>query len=248
MKNLNVLFLALLTSFVIQAEETVITFATCNWEPYYGEELDNGGFFTELIKESFAYEGYSIAVTFMDWSEAVSSVEENRYTGLLGAYHTAEREKVFHYPLPVYEVNIIFISRKELNCKYDGNLHNLKGYRIGVSKGYTNEPAFDSASFLHKIPYSGPEELLQKIVANELDIIVINNDVAKYLLKKNHPNEIVNLKALGPSLAKQLMYIPISRKNPKHKEIVASFNRGLKKLIKEDKVTEIYQKHIKELN
>lgn len=227
----------------VSSDDKVVTFATCNWEPFYGKDLPNNGFFTEIISEIFASEGYKTEFTFMAWSEAVQLVKENRYNAILGAYHTFEREKYFHYPLPVFDIKVIFISRRELNITYDGNLKNLQGFIIGVSEGYVNNPEFDAATYLTKKAYSGPEELIDKIVAKEVDVIVISSDVAQYILKKKYPTQLNSLKALGPSLARRQLFTPISKKHPEHQKLVDDFNRGLRKFIKEGRIQEIYLKH-----
>lgn len=243
-KMYKAIVMPLLLTCSLMALEKQVSIATCEWEPFFGSDLPMHGFFYEIVHEILTTEGYTVSIQFMPWSEAVENVKENKQNLLLGAYHTKEREKDFLYPLPVYDIKLLFISRKELNIRYDGNLQNLKGYIIGVSKGYVYNTAFDQATFLTKKEYSGPDELLEKIINEEVDIIVIAGDVATYLLKKKYKPHINSLTALGPSLGRKQLFTPVSKKNPHHKQLVEDFNRGLIKLIKRNGIEEIYGKHI----
>lgn len=223
------------------AEEKKIALITCNWEPFYGDHIPQQGFITEIVQQAFKEKGYELSVAFTDWPKAVEDAQNGTYDGILGAYYSKEREEFFIYSLPIYNIKIIFICRKEIPCTYDGNLHNLKGYTVGVSKGYVNSKEFDEASYLSKKEYSGPDELIAKIIEGEVDIIAISSDVAQYLLRTRYKKGAPLLKALGPSLSEQSLYIPISLKNKEAKTIVADFNNGLKTIIESGKVDSIRQ-------
>lgn len=236
------IFALLLLLFALStAEEKKISLVTCNWEPFYGDHIPQQGFITEIVKQALKERGYDLTVTFTDWPKAVKEAKENTYAGILGAYYAKEREEHFIYSLPIYSIKIIFISRKEIPCTYDGDLHNLKGYTIGVSKGYVYSKEFDEATFLSKKEYSGPEELIEKITEGAVDIVVISSDVAQYLLRTKYQKGASQLKALGPSLTEQALYVPISRKNSQAKTIISDFNSGLKTIIESGKVDSIRQ-------
>lgn len=235
----------ILFSLSLFAEEKKVSLVTCEWEPFYGSKLPQNGFFSEIVRQAFREKGYTVEFTFIEWAKALEAAKNNKYNGILGAYYNLEREKYFNFSYPVYTAKIIFIARKEINCIYDGNLRNLENYRIGISKGFINSEEFDSADYLTKIEASGPQELIKLIVENKVDLILIGSDVAQYLLKNNYPDDINKLKALGPSFAEKKLYVPISRLDPHHKEIIHDFNEGLKILIKDDRIDKIHQEHFK---
>lgn len=240
MKRCPLLVTLLLLLFALSsAEEKTISLVTCNWEPFYGDHIPQQGFITEIVRQAFKEKNYDLSVTFTDWPKAVEDARKNTHAGILGAYYAKEREEHFLYSLPIYSIKIIFICRKEIPCVYDGDLHNLKGYSVGVSKGYVYSKEFDEATFLSKKEYSGPDELIAKITEGEVDIVVISSDVAQYLLRTKYQKGAPLLKALGPSLTEQALFVPISRKNSEAKTIVSDFNSGLKSIIESGKVDSI---------
>jgi len=223
------------------AEKTskTVTLTTCEWAPVYASTLPKEGFFTEIVRQAFEARGYRLEVTFQGWPQALAQARENTYHGLLGAYYNQARERDFLYSLPIYSVRTIFIARKGLGARYDGQLSNLKGLRVGVSKGYTYTEAFDQADYLTKVEAEGPRQLLEMIIASRVDVIVILSDAAQMLIKEDFREQAKGLTALGPSLTESKLYVAVSRNHKGHVGLIDAFNRGFKALIKSGRLAKI---------
>jgi polar amino acid transport system substrate-binding protein len=65
MRHLLAVVVALVTSCsgAIAAERT-LNIAATEFPPYYGKDLENNGFFTEIIREAFKRSGYSVEIDF----------------------------------------------------------------------------------------------------------------------------------------------------------------------------------------
>lgn len=214
-----------------------IRLITDPWPPYYGPDIPENGFFCEIVRQAFHEAGYQLEVRFTDWETAKSLSKNGDYDGLLGAYFKKERTKFYTYSLPVVAVKTIFIARKSANAAYDGDLNNLKGLRIGVSKGYTYTSEFDNAAYLDKIEAAGPKALVGLLIDQKIDVILISEMVARKILTAQTTEARGAVQALGPSLTENKLYVLISKKNPDHLNIVSGFNKGLKILVKSGKMT-----------
>lgn len=214
-----------------------ISLITDPWPPYYGPDIPENGFFCEIVRQAFREADYQLEVRFTDWKTAKSLSKKGDYDGLLGAYFKKERTQFYTYSLPVVAVKTIFIARKSVHATYDGDLNNLKGLRIGVSKGYTYTSEFDSAAYLDKIEASGPKALVSMLINHKIDVILISEQVAKNILLEQTNEVRSSIQALGPSLTENKLYVLISKKNPDHLEIISSFNEGLKSLVKSGKMS-----------
>jgi len=220
-----------------ESSHGTIRLITDTWPPYYGPDIPKNGFFCEIVRQAFREAGYQLEVRFSDWETAKSLSKKGDYDGLLGAYFKKERTRFYTYSLPVVAVKTIFIARKSVHATYDGDLNNLKGLRIGVSKGYTYTSEFDSAAYLDKIEASGPKALFGMLIDHKIDVILISEQVAKNILLKQTNEVRSSIQALGPSLTKNKLYVLISKKNPDHLKIVSNFNEGLKILVKSGKMS-----------
>ncbi len=232
-------FLCISIFHVSSAKSQTIKLVTDTWPPFYGPDLQDKGFFSEIVRFAFKEVNYNLSIDFYDWQTAKQLAKTGEFDGLLGAYYKKEREKWFVYSLPVVVVKIIFLTRKDMKVVYDGNLHNLQGLKIGVSAGYVYSREFDNASYLTKITAPGPEQLLYDLISKKVDVIVISEQVAKSYLKNKFKNDRLFLKALGPSLKINKLYILISKKNPSCQAIISDFNTGLKMLVKNGRLSDL---------
>jgi len=212
---------------------------TTSWPPYFGPNLPKNGYFCEIVRQAFLEVGYHVVIQFTDWVTAKALSKNGDYDGLIGGYYKEERKKYYTYSLPVISANTIFIARKSLNAVYDGNLKNLKNFRLGVSKGYTYSKVFDNAGYLNKIEASGPKSLIDLILLQQVDVVLISEQVARYYLLQRSIKERQSLITLGPSLAHKKMHILISKKKPEHLKVASDFNQGLKKLVSSGKMSEL---------
>jgi len=208
-----------------------IRLITDPWPPFYGPTLPKNGFFCEIVRQAFREVGYQLEVKFTDWKTAKTLSKKGEYDGLLGAYYNKKRAQKYTYSLPVISVKTIFIAQKSVNAKYNGDLNNLKNLRIGVSRGYIYTSEFDTATYLNKIEASGPKELINFLFLKKTDVILISEQVARYLLLQQTRTIRQTLTTLSPSLTQNKLFVLITQKNPDHHKIVSDFNQGLKKLV-----------------
>ncbi|WLQ13297.1 hypothetical protein O5O45_26595 [Hahella aquimaris] len=111
----------------------------------------------------------------------------------------------------------------------------MKPYRIGhISKSKVS-PEFDKAesSYLN-IEYAfGAETNIRKLLAGRLDLVVEKKQRIVQLVNTVLALEAYRLELLSPSLFINHFHNCVSKRNPKHQEIIDDFNLGLE-LIRQD--------------
>ncbi len=235
-KNIYPLFISVLilvlSNMVIAEEKNVALITEPSWAPFYGEELKNGGYITEIIRQAFKAKGYNITVDWKPWKRAVVESETGLYDGLLGTYYNEERAKKLVYSDPIDKDEIVFFSKKGQGIKYE-NLTDLKPYVIGTGVGFTYTEEFDSADYLEKFPVVSTEQNIRRLISNRIDLFVDSKKVVLHIIKIKLPEHIGALEILTPELEAQHLHIGFSKKKPHHKQLVQDFNQGLK-IIKEN--------------
>lgn len=216
-----------------------VSLTTCEWAPFYASSLPKNGFIAHLFLEAFKSVGYVPSVTFQDWAEAMKAVEVSTHDALLGAYYSDKRAETFLFSNPVYTVDNVFIARKACRAKYDGDLGNLHSLRIGVSKGYTYSSEFDCEEELSKIVAANPQELVKRILNDELDVIIIQIDIFLEIIRTTYSGQADSLQALGPSLTKKGLFLAVSKDRKNAEKLIEDFNKGLSLLVKSGRYTEI---------
>ncbi|MCP4345761.1 MAG: transporter substrate-binding domain-containing protein, partial [Desulfobacterales bacterium] len=200
---------------VIAEEKNVSLVTEPSWAPFYGKNLKNGGYLTEIIRQAFKVKGYNITVDWKPWKRAVVESEKGKYDGLLGTYYNEERAKKLEYSDPIDKDEIVFFSKKGRGIKYE-KLTDLKPYRIGTGIGFTYTKEFDSADYLKKHPVVNTEQNVRKLLLNRLDLIVDSKKVVLNIIQTKLPEHIGALKILTPFLEVQDFHIGFSKKKPYH--------------------------------
>ncbi len=241
-KNSYPLFISVLilvfSSMAIAEEKNVSLITEPSWVPFYGEELKNGGYLTEIIRQAFKVKGYNITVDWKPWARAVSECESGLYDGLLGTYYNEERAKKLAYSDPIDKDEIVFFSKKGRGIKYK-KLTDLKPYVIGTGIGFTYTKEFDSADYLEKEPVFKTDLNILKLVHNRIDLLVDSKKVVLYIIQTKLPEHTGALEILTPELETQDFHIGFSKKKPHHKQLVQDFNQGLEIIRKNGTFDEI---------
>lgn len=221
-------------------EGSVVLVAT-EYPPYYGKNLKNHGFISEIIKEAYKAAGYTVKIDFLPWARALKETKRGRYDGLFTAWYRKEREQWFVYTDPLPPNIIGFYKRKDKDISYK-TCQGLKPYVIGVIIGYSNPPAFEAAN-LKKEEVANNEQNMMKLFKNRIDLALIDKTMGEYIIATKIPEAADVLVWLEPPLEIANQYLIISKKTKDYQRKVEDFNRGLRQLTKNKMIEKIMAKH-----
>jgi len=222
------------------------TFITVDFPPYYGAELPNNGWVSEVVKTALEIQKYEVEFKFSSWTDALEYTGGGDYDALLGAYRTNERTKNYFFSAPIGQVRTGFFKKKGTDIKFT-ELPELKDYKIGVVKGYATSKKFDAADYLKKIPVGNLDEGLKMLYEGKLDLMADSKSVGNYrlteFLEKDIPGVADSIEFIQPVLAMNKIYIAISKKATNAQTKLIDFNKGLRKIYRNGDFKKIKQKH-----
>jgi polar amino acid transport system substrate-binding protein len=206
-----------------------LVLAATEYPPYYGQNLDRGGPVVELTAAALRAGGHEVEVQFMPWVRALKSGEQGQVDGLIGVWHSPEREASFHYSDPV-------VSNRIVLCRLAGALPErftgfdaLRPYTIGVVRGYADPPGL-SAAGVKTEAVTHDLQNLRKLVAGRIDLVLIDSRVATHLIDRHLPQSAARIRCLQPPVQEHPQYLVVSRRVPDGAAIIADFNRRLQQL------------------
>lgn len=244
--SIVLLILLLVPSPVVLAGDT-IRLTTGHWPPYFGREFKHGGVGTRIVTEAFALEGIQVEYVYLPWKRGLDMAMEGAYAGAVGWRRTPERARVFEFTDPLIEVTEYFFHR--LGESFDWvTLDDIGSLRVGVTNGYT------SADMIRPVVEQGSGELdvassdesgFRKLVQGRIDLFPCGEEVGYFILRTRFPPGETELISRHPRpILSGDLFLLISRKNPRARELVARFNRGLAKL----KESGLYEQYMAESN
>ena len=248
-KKLTTFLLLTFFALVANAAAKTVTLATTTWEPYVRNAAVDKGYLYSIVEDSFKAAGYQVTIKFMPWHEAVAELKKGTIDGLFPEYYSAERAQDMVFSQPFSGGPIVLYKRRDAKVRFPNEnptenlvetFKQMENYTFGVVKDYANVPAFDDNRRLHKIEVMDDKANLEQLYEGKVQVAVVDKYVAEYLINHQLPKDYSSkLTFMPPILGYKLLYLGVARKNPHHEEILSAFNRGLKIIKKNGKITEI---------
>ncbi|WP_210559524.1 substrate-binding periplasmic protein [Psychrosphaera aestuarii] len=175
------LFLLILFSIRVNAETNTIKISSGVAPPYIMEEGSSTGFISKIVHKSLDHSNNKPQFIFTNWTKAQQAVDLEHHLSYWWQKNN-EREKKWLFSQPIYKAEFVFLARKTVRfywTRYD----QLRPYKIGLSRIQSYGPQFDSY-----VQYLNTEQLvsdytgIKALLNSELDVILIEKALAKYLL------------------------------------------------------------------
>jgi polar amino acid transport system substrate-binding protein len=205
-----------------------LVLAATEYPPYYAQALPGGGPVTELTLMALRKAGYEVELRFLPWVRALRQGQLGEVDGLIGVWHSPEREAAFLFSQPVVANRIVLCKRRDGPGpqRFTG-FAPLKPYTVGVVRGYADPPGL-AAARLHTEAVTDDLQNLRKLLVGHVDLVLVDSRVARYLLDKDLPAMAGQVQCLQPAVQEPPQHLVVSRYAADAKEVVAAFNEQLK--------------------
>jgi len=151
-----------------------------------------GGISADALVQIMAKAGNPITpadIKILPWARAYNSVQNEPGTLLFSMARTAEREALFKWVGPIYELTIGMIAPKSKGIQIAA-IADAEKYKVGTVIDGAPEQLLIKAGFpqdkLDRIPR--PDLNVKKLAAGRIDIFVFNVPTALYLIKNEGLN------------------------------------------------------------
>lgn len=256
----KVLFILILTSSF--SFGTVLKIMAYEYRPYmYEEDNKTKGIVIDIVKEVFKRMNQPISIRFVTWTNALSNIKSGKGDALSLIYKNDKREKYGDYSSEVLiPQQMTFFVRNDSKITFDGDLMKLKKYKIGVIRGFSYGPIFDTAVINGTLKVDTTRTLKQnisKLLVGRYNIIIdgryvildeltaINKKESNTIVKKLTKNKYKYLlKELSPPIETMLAYMMFSKKN-KLTKIRDEFDKTLMKMKKDGTYQRILESFFK---
>lgn len=219
------LCLALIIQLLYSNSKNLISVSS-NWPPYIDNNSKTKGICMEIIREAYKTQNFTVEILIVPWSRAVNGVIEGTYDILPDVWYTEQRSKDLYFSAPILINTIKIISRKNDNFNYI-DINSLKEKKVGYVRGFSYSQEFEDSDIFEKIPANYFIQNIYQLLSNKIDLTLEDELVAIKILKDENPKLLDEVKFSNIDFNTNYLYIACGYRNPKHKEIIESFNKGL---------------------
>lgn len=208
---------------------TPLRLVATEFPPYTSATLPGGGIASAITRAALQHVGLPMELHFRPWVRALSELQQGAWDGVIGAWHSPERERFLLFPRPLGITNKIgFMARAGTDLPV-GDLSRLGGLKIGTVRDYANPPAFELARLTRD---EAVDDLgnLRKLLAGRVDLALADKGVAFHLLQTLLQDASRALVWLDPAVAEMPLHTALAGHRPHAHAQLAALNRGLAEL------------------
>lgn len=212
-----------------QAPAQRIRLVATEFPPYTSAALADGGTAVAITRAALERAGLSMELQYRPWVRALNEVQQGTWDGVIGAWHSSERERFLSFPRPLGITNRIGFMARAGSALVVDDLSRLGHLKIGTVRDYANPPAFEQAK-LQRDEALDDISNLRKLLAGRIDLALIDKGVAFHLLQTQMRESAQAFAWLEPALADVPLYMALSRRASELPAKMAAFNKGIGEL------------------
>ncbi len=236
-----VLLIVVLNSYGVMAGETV-RLAVDEWPPYTSQSMKYNGLVCHITDRTFDLEGIKVEWSWLPPKRVLKVVKTGEFDGTSFWFYNKDREKfaIFSEPMLNSEFVLFHLKSKPMDWK---SVDDLKGMHIGGQLVVDYGKDFMAAEKSGAITIERVKDAklnLRKLLKGRVDIIA-GNIVSIYYLMQNElsPDQAKLITHHSRPVKSDPGFLMLSKKAPRSKQLMESFNKGLKKM-KESGILEQY--------
>ena len=208
------------------AEDKIITAAADPYPPFVDQTDPQEGLSLAIIRAAYKTQGYTVKMEFVPWARAKSLTIEGKYDILPDTWINEDNKKTLLFSEP-YALNVVkFIKNLDDPFEYEG-MESLKGKKIGTIRGYNYSDDFKEPKDFTREDVADLITNIKKVIAKRVDLTLEDEIVAKVQIAKNDPALLSQIKFGDKPFDSKNLYVASGLANPRHQEIIDSFNKGL---------------------
>lgn len=203
-------------------------------KPYASENLPNGGFYPELIREIF-HRTYNIEINYLPFKRIIGMLKLGTLAGSAIVSYKEDRARFLYYPKNELYCDklVVYGLRNGKTLENFTGLASLRGSVIGTFRGGFIEKELAVIDVAYESVNTN-EQNIKKLLLGRVDFIISPEMILRYLLKNYFSaNEWIRIIGYDPPYKLDKHYVAFSKAFPSALEISKEFDRGLA-LIKKD--------------
>ncbi|TVP14296.1 hypothetical protein AYI87_10685 [Shewanella sp. KCT] len=212
-----------------------------DYPPFYSTNLPSQGVIYHLAQAVFQHAGYPLAHRYYPFARAKAIMKKGGADVILGVWYRPSREEWIAFSTPLLSVNVVLYKRVDSQIDFN-TMADLRQYRIGIGRGYANPEAFQNATLKTEAASSDAVNL-RKLLAGRVDLVLICEDVARYLIERPGSEYRGKLEPVGDPLSVELFHIGVAKHLPNAQKILADFNQSLAELHRSGELSKILASH-----
>lgn len=232
-------WLAMLPGLAMAAEPRELRLGSDAWPPFT-DEPGRQRVAVQLVHTALDRAGIHATTEIVDWKDVEAGIRDGDFDGSAAMWRTDRREQELVFSAPYLENRLVLVGRKGSDVDIT-RISELAGKRVAAVGRYAYGGEIEKAVGVFFVNGSNDQENLDKLLAGEVDYMLVDELVARYLVTYQPDETAAKLEIGTVPLARRLLHFAVRRDLPDAEEIIEAFNREIPGMIADGTCSEILQ-------
>lgn len=229
----------------VMAQTERLQCVSTHFEPYViADGRDISGINIELMQRAAASMEIQLDFNIVPWKRVEQDLKYGREMCAVAFFRDPEREQYLDYTtVPIQITTYKLFTHKDYERDDFDSLAEVKGWLIGVNRGFKTFPGFEEAIYnewVTPVPVNSTKQALDMLAQKRLQAVLTDETVGKYLIKESGTKNLVLMK---PDVHIQSAYFVFS-KRAKLDHLIPEFDKAIMRLITDGTYKDIIRKYV----
>ena len=216
------ILLVVAASVAVADDPLELRLASDEWPPFTGEPGSTRAAI-DLVQTALDRAGIHATTTIVPWKQVEIGIRDGDFDGSAAMWRTDRRERDMVFSAPYLENRLVLVGRAGSDVSAT-RMTDLAGRRVAAVGRYAYGEQIGQAEGVLFVNTRNDQDSLDKLLAGDVDYMLVDELVARYLLKFQPDDVEANLEIGLRPLARRLLYFALRRDVPNAERIIAAFN------------------------
>jgi len=199
------------------------------WPPFT-DATDRQGVAVELVHTALQRAGISATTTIVEWKEVETGIRKSRFDGCAAMWRTEKRARDLFFSQPYLENRLVLVGRRGSDVSAT-KMSDLAGRRVAAVGRYAYGSEIENSIGVYYINSRNDQDSLDKLLAGEVEYMLVDELVVRYLLTHQREEAISKLEIGSTTLGRRKLHLAIRRDLPGAREIIDAFNAEIRTML-----------------
>ncbi len=218
-------------------EPNELHLASDEWPPFTGSPGSERAAI-DLVETALDRAGIPSSTEIVEWKSVEIGIRRGEFDGSAAIWRTEEREKDLLFSAPYLENRLVLIGSSGSDVSATRMIE-LAGKRVAAVGKYAYGDVVEKAAGVLFVNSHNDQDSLDKLLAGEVEYILVDELVARHLLTFQSEETAANLEIGFTPLSRQLLHFAIRREIPNADKIISAFDKEIRKMLGDGSYAEI---------
>lgn len=205
------------------------------------------GIEVDVVREAARRLGLKVNVSVMPWPRLIASMRGGLLDCMFAAFSTPQRQGYMNFTrVPLHVSRLALYAQRTAPFTFD-RIEDLRGKRIGTLRDFRTveilDKALDTGQFAERVYGNDFAQLFEMLAEKRVDVVIVNDQVARAILSKREDNAIIELPV---ALSSNAAFLTFSRhRNFDH--LVAKMDYALFEIVADGTYARYFAQHVSAL-